>query len=182
MSLTIFNPKRALCLALLLSAAAPWVICASSAKTSASIGITIGAAKGVVEGGGPLKANVAITNVSGSPITLRLVGLSDFLFDVELADGKHAKILKYYWEQTGKRQPKEDVKDIDHDTTHGNFAIATLEQAPLAPKQVVKYDGIALDNMYDVSSLGEYVIQLGMVDPVTHAVVESNKITVTVTK
>ena len=94
-----------------------------------------------------------------------------------LGDGKQPKITKYYWEKTGRKAPKENVKDINREY----IVVSDVGPLPVQPKDTVKYYAI-MNDLYDLSAPGQYAIQVNGTDPVTNAVVESNKITITVTK
>ena len=180
--LPTFDPKRALSVVLLLSAMTSVAMCAALAKTSPSIAISISAPKDVVAAGARIRIDIAVTNVSESVITLPYdssgkVDLSGFRFDVTCGDGRQPKIMKYYWEKTGRKAPKENVKDINRDY----IVVSDVEPLPVQPRDAVKYYAV-MNDLYDLSVPGQYTIQVNGTDPVTNAVVESNKITITVTK
>jgi len=132
-----------------------------------------------------VNVEVAVTNMSKSGIVLpygQNAVAAGFRFHV-VDVGQQPKITKYYWDVTGRKEPKEDVKDLNREyvVIGDSFMIPSKAPPPVEPGHDVKYTA-NVNGLYDLSSPGQYTIQVSGTDPVTHETVESNKITITVTK
>lgn len=166
----------------LLFASALSALYASTEKTPPSIAISISAPKDVVQASAQTRLDITITNISDSAVALPYdssgkADLSGFRFDVTRGDGKQPKIMKYYWEMTGRKASKENVKNINREY----IVVSNVVSLPLQPKKAVKYYAV-MNDLYDLSVPGQYTIKVNGTDPVTNAVVESNEVAVTVTK
>ena len=146
--------------AVLLFASALSALYASAEKTPPSIAISISAPKNVVQAGAQTCIDITITNISDRAIALPYdssgkAELSGFRFDVTRADGKQPKIMKYYWDKTGRKASKEDVKDVNREY----IVVSNLVSLPLQPKKTVKYYAVTND-LYDLSVPGQYTIKV----------------------
>jgi hypothetical protein len=178
--MSMIRPKITGFLALLLAMTAGLLWAAEKAKPS--IAISISAPKDVVGAGAQTRIDITITNISDSAVALPYdssgkADLSGFRFDVTRGDGKQPKIMKYYWEKTGRKASKENVKDINREY----IVVSNVVSLPLQPKETVKYYAV-MNDLYDLSVPGQYTINVNGTDPVTNAVVKSNEVAVTVTK
>ena len=146
-----------------------------------SIAIAVSTTKDKVKAGSELTLKIGVTNIAGKEIHLpydksHKAELNQYQFDIARSDGQLVSIMKYYWELTGEKAPRENVKDIAK-----TFIIAHDHgSVPLSPGKTLEYRTV-LNDLYDMSQPGEYTIQVEKLDPITSTIVKSNIITVIVT-
>jgi hypothetical protein len=84
---------------------------------------------------------------------------------------------KYQWEVTGRRAPRENVSDPDRPI----IIISDSGPMPVKAGKTVHYHSI-LNDLYDVTVPGTYVLRVEKIDPTTNALVKSNTLPIVVAK